>query len=283
MEDPGRPTLRLDRLWPRSQPLVMGILNCTPDSFADGGHSFEFDDALGHAEELLEGGADIIDVGGESTRPGADPVETKEEMRRVVPVITEIHRRRPEVVLSVDTSKVEVAEVSLAAGADLVNDVTAASAPGMLELVSRSEAGIVLMHRRGEPRTMQSDTTYTDVVAEVHEHLRNRAAAAVAAGIPVNRVWLDPGIGFGKDEAGNLALLAALPDLAAVGHPVVVGPSNKSFIGHLTGAELGDRLPGTLAALVPTVGIDRAVVRVHDAAAAVQFFEIASRVREVSA
>jgi dihydropteroate synthase len=261
----------------------MGILNCTPDSFADGGQSFEIDDALRHAEKLLEDGADIIDVGGESTRPGADLVDTKEELRRVVPVITEIRRRRPEVVLSVDTSKVEVAEASLAAGADLVNDVTAASAAGMLDLVSRSEAGIVLMHMRGDPRSMQSVTTYTNVIAEVHEHLRIRATEAVAAGIPTHRVWLDPGIGFGKDVAGNLALLAALPDLASVGHPVLVGTSNKSFIGHLTGAELGDRLPGTLAALVPAVGIDRAVVRVHDVAAAVQFLEIASRVHEVSA
>ena len=273
---------RIDGLWPRSQPLVMGILNCTPDSFADGGRSFEFEDALRHAEELLEGGADIIDIGGESTRPGADPVDATEELRRVFPVITEIRRRWPEIVLSVDTSKVDVAEASLAAGADLVNDVTGASASGMLELVARSGAGIVLMHMRGEPRTMQSDTTYTNVVAVVHEYLRDRAAAAVSAGIPAHRVWLDPGIGFGKDAAGNLALLAALPELAAVGHPVVVGPSSKSFIGRLTGADLGDRLPGTLAALVPAVGIDRAVVRVHDASAAVQFLEIASRIHEVT-
>ena len=202
---------RIDGLWPRSQPLVMGILNCTPDSFADGGRSFEFEDALRHAEELLEGGADIIDIGGESTRPGADPVDATEELRRVFPVITEIRRRWPEIVLSVDTSKVDVAEASLAAGADLVNDVTGASASGMLELVARSGAGIVLMHMRGEPRTMQSDTTYTNVVAVVHEYLRDRAAAAVSAGIPAHRVWLDPGIGFGKDAAGNLALLAALP------------------------------------------------------------------------
>jgi len=283
MEESRRNPYRLDRLWPRSRPLVMGILNCTPDSFADGGRSFDADDALRTAEGLIAGGADIIDVGGESTRPGAAPVDITEEKRRVIPVITEIRRRRPEIVLSVDTSKVEVAEASMEAGADLVNDVTAASAPGMLELVSRSEAGIVLMHRRGEPRTMQSDTTYTDVVAEVHEHLRDRASAAVAAGIPAHRVWLDPGIGFGKDDAGNLALLAALPDLAALGHPVLVGPSNKSFIGRLTGADLEDRLPGTLAALVPAVGIDRAAVRVHDASAAVQFLAIISRVHEVSA
>jgi dihydropteroate synthase len=261
----------------------MGILNCTPDSFADGGRHFDFDDAVQHAEELLRGGAHIIDVGGESTRPGANPVAVAEELRRVVPVITELRRRRPEVLISVDTSKVEVAEASLAAGADLVNDVTAASASGMFELVSRFGAGIVLMHMRGKPRTMQADTTYANVVAEVHEHLRSRAAAAIAAGIPAHRVWLDPGIGFGKDDAGNLALLAALPDLAAIGHPILVGPSNKSFIGRLTGAGVDDRLPGTLAALSTAVGIDRAVVRVHDASAAVQFLEIASRIQEVSA
>ena len=261
----------------------MAILNCTPDSFADGGRCFDFDDALQHAEDLVSGGADIIDVGGESTRPGADPVDVTEELRRVLPVITEIRQRWPEIVLSVDTSKVEVAEASLAAGADLVNDVAAASKPGMLELVARSNAGIVLMHMRGRPRTMQMDTAYDNVVAEVHEHLRSRAAAAIAAGIPAHRVWLDPGIGFGKDDDGNLALLAALPDLAAVGHPVLIGPSSKSFIGRLTGAEIGDRLPGTLAALLPAVGIDRAVVRVHDASAAVQFLEIASRLHEASA
>ena len=273
---------RIDRLWPRAKPLVMGILNCTPDSFADGGRSFEFDDSLQHAEDLIAGGADIIDVGGESTRPGADLVAFAEELRRVVPVITEIRKRWPDIAISVDTSKVVVAKASLAAGADLVNDVTAASADGMLELVARSNAGIVLMHMRGEPRTMQTDTTYDNVVAEVHEHLRCRAAAAIAAGIPAQRVWLDPGIGFGKDDDGNLALLAALPDLAAVGHPVLVGPSGKSFIGRLTGAKIGDRIPGTLAALLPTVGIDRAVVRVHDTAAAVQFLEIASQLHEAS-
>jgi len=273
---------RIDRLWPQAQPLVMGILNCTPDSFADGGRSFEFEDSLQRAEDLIAGGADIIDVGGESTRPGADSVHVAEEFRRTVPVITEIRRRWPDIAISVDTSKVVVAEASLAAGADLVNDVTAASAEGMLELVARSNAGIVLMHMRGEPRTMQTDTTYDNVVAEVHEHLKGRAAAAIAAGIPAQRVWLDPGIGFGKDDDGNLALLAALPDLAAVGHPVLVGPSSKSFIGRLTGAKVGDRVPGTLAALLPTVGIDRAVVRVHDAAAAVQFLEIASRLHEAS-
>jgi dihydropteroate synthase len=283
MENPSHRTQRLDQLWPRSRPVVMGILNCTPDSFSDGGRDFHFEDALRHAQSMLESGAAIIDVGGESTRPGAHPVDAAEETRRTVPVIRVIRQRWPVAVISVDTSKVEVASEALEAGADLVNDVTAASAPGMLSLVARHGAGIVLMHMRGEPRTMQQDTTYTDVVAEVHAHLRQRARAAVEAGIPPRRVWLDPGIGFGKDEAGNLALLAALPDLAAVGHPVLVGPSNKSFIGRLTGADTEARGPGTLAALLPAVGIAEAVVRVHDTAAATQFLEVASRLHEVRA
>jgi dihydropteroate synthase len=261
----------------------MGILNCTPDSFSDGGRDLLFEDAMRHAQSMLESGAAIIDVGGESTRPGAHPVDAAEEIRRIAPVIEAIRRSWPAVVLSVDTSKVEVAYKALEAGADLVNDVTAASAPGMLALVAEHGAGIVLMHMRGEPRTMQRDTTYTDVVAEVHEHLRQRATAAVEAGIPPRRVWLDPGIGFGKDEVGNLALLAALPDLAALGHPVLVGPSNKGFIGRLTGADIAARGPGTLAALLPAVGIAEAVVRVHDPAAAVQFLEIAARLHEAPA
>ena len=283
MGSPGRRTPRLDQLWPRSRPAVMGILNRTPDSFADGGECFRFEDALDHAESLLDGGANIIDVGGESTRPGANPVDAPEELARVIPVISEIRRRWPGVVLSVDTSKVEVASAAMDVGADLVNDVTAASEPGMLELIAERGAGVVLMHMRGEPRTMQRDTTYSNVVAEVHEFLRRRAAAAVAAGIDPHRVWLDPGIGFGKDDSGNMALLASLAELSAIGHPVLVGPSNKSFIGRLTGAPVDARLPGTLGALIPAVGLPQVVVRVHDAAAAVQFFEIAARLDKGSA
>ena len=261
----------------------MGILNCTPDSFSDGGRNFDFDDALRTTENLIDGGADIIDVGGESTRPGAHSVDAREELRRVVPVVTEIRRRWPEIALSVDTSKTEVAAAALAAGADLVNDVTAGSADGMLDLAARTGAGIVLMHMRGEPRTMQVDTHYDHVVAEVHQYLRSRARAAIGAGVPAHRIWLDPGIGFGKNDEGNLALLAALPDLATIGHPVLVGPSNKSFIGRLTGADGRERLPGTLAALASAVGIDRVVVRVHDTSAATQYLKVATRLHEVSA
>ena len=269
---------RLDNLWPQARPVVMGILNCTPDSFSDGGRSYVLDDAVRHAADLIEGGATIIDVGGESTRPGAAPVAADEERRRVVPVITEIRRRWPESLISVDTSKLEVAAEALQTGADLVNDVTAASETGMLKLVAAHGAGIVLMHIRGEPRTMQEDTTYTNVVAEVHQHLRQRARAAVEAGIPPHGVWLDPGIGFGKDDAGNLELLASLPSLGVIGHPVLIGPSNKSFIGRLTGAPVEARLPGTLAALIPAIDLPQAVIRVHDAAAATQFLEVAARV-----
>jgi dihydropteroate synthase len=261
----------------------MGILNCTPDSFSDGGRHFEPAEAIRCGLEMLARGAAVIDVGGESTRPGASPVDPIEEARRVLPVISGLRDASETAVLSVDTSKTEVAAAALEAGADIVNDVTAGSARGMLELVAEHNAGIVLMHMRGEPRTMQRELDYRHVVAEVHSHLVDRAAAAMAAGVPRERVWLDPGIGFGKDDDGNLALLAALPDLAAHGHPVLVGPSNKSFIGRLTGTPVGDRLPGTLGALIAVLDLPRAVVRVHDAAAAVQFLEIAVRVREVSA
>jgi dihydropteroate synthase len=272
---PGLTATRLEELWTSGGPVVMGIVNTTPDSFSDGGHFLDAKTAIGEAEHQVEEGAGIIDVGGESTRPGADPVSVEEELRRVLPVISELRSRRPELVLSIDTTKVAVAEAALDAGADIVNDVSAAAESGMLELVARRGAAIVLMHRRGTPTTMQQDTRYDDVVAEVHATLRDRAGTAADAGVPPERVWLDPGIGFGKDDAGNLALLAAVPDLATLGHPVVVGPSRKSFIGRLTGAPVEDRLGGTLAALIPSVGLDRVAFRVHDPGPALQFLRIA--------
>lgn len=281
--DPLATAKRLDELWTSRGPVVMGIVNTTPDSFSDGGRFLDHDAAVAEGGRHLEAGARIIDIGGESTRPGADAVEAEEECRRVVPVIRELRRRHPSATLSVDTTKVSVAERALSAGADLVNDVSAAAETGMLELVADRGAAIVLMHRRGTPRTMQLDTRYEDVVAEVHATLRDGAAAAVNAGIPAQRVWLDPGIGFGKDDAGNLALLAALPELASCGHPVVVGPSRKSFIGRLTGAEVDDRLGGTLAALIPSVGLDRVAVRIHDPGPVVQFLELARLITESAA
>lgn len=258
----------------------MGIVNCTPDSFSDGGQLADGAAAVAHGLRLIAEGATIVDVGGESTRPGAAPVTTAEEHDRVVPVIAELRRQQPGAVLSVDTSKAAVATAALAAGADVVNDVTAATDPAMLATVADHQAALVMMHMRGTPRTMQHATAYRHVVAEVHGFLAASAHRAVAAGLPPERVWLDPGIGFGKDDAGNLALLAAAPDLAALGHPVVLGPSRKSFLGRLTGAALGDRLAATLAALLPAVGLARAVVRVHDVAAAVQFLAVAQHLAE---
>jgi dihydropteroate synthase len=197
----------------------------------------------------------------------------------VVPVVAALAQKAPQAVLSVDTSKPDVAERALAAGAQLVNDVTAGGDPRMLEVVAQAEAGIVLMHMRGTPQTMQQDTRYTHVVAEVAEFLAARADAALAAGVPKERIFLDPGIGFGKDLQGNLALLRALPHLAALGFALVLGVSRKSFIGHLTGAAVGERLPGSLAALLPALGCPQVVVRVHDVAATKQFLQVARAVR----
>ena len=252
----------------------MGILNVTPDSFSDGGRFPDSATAVEHGLEMVGAGADFIDVGGESTRPGAEPVDAGEEISRVVPVIAELARRSPAAVISIDTAKVEVAAAALAAGARMVNDVTAGRDPAMVALVVGRGACLVLMHMRGLPRTMQRDTSYLDVTGEVHAFLGERAAAATAAGVPRNRVFLDPGIGFGKDVAGNLELLRALPDLAALGHPIVVGASRKSFIGALTGAGVANRLPGSLAALRRVSDLPAAVVRVHDVAATVQYLEV---------
>ncbi len=271
---PGKRAAVLRSPWPRRRPVIMGILNCTPDSFFDGGRHREFERAVEHGLRMVREGAEILDVGGESTRPGAEPVSAAVEIERVVGVIRELRQRRPETILSVDTSKAEVAAEALTAGADLVNDVTAGADPEMLSTVARFDAGIVLMHMRGRPRTMQVNPRYSDVVAEVHGFLWDRARAAERAGIQPDLVWLDPGIGFGKDDEANLRLLAALGDLEALGHPVVLGVSMKSMIGRLTGAEVDQRLPGSLAALTPAFGLDRAVVRVHDPGPTLQFLRM---------
>ena len=265
----------LERLWRRGRPAVMGVLNVTPDSFSDGGRHPTRSDAVGHAIEMIEAGADVIDIGGESTRPGSAGVDEATEIERVVPVIEELTRLRPGTVVSIDTSKPGVAGAALAAGAGIVNDVAAGRGAGMFEVAAGHRAAVVLMHMRGVPRTMQRDTAYLDVVAEVHRFLADRAAAAVRAGIAPGLVLLDPGIGFGKDVAGNLRLLSALPDLAALGHPVVVGASRKSFIGKVAGGTEGDsRLAGSLAAVAGTVRLRRAIVRVHDVAETVQFLTV---------
>jgi dihydropteroate synthase len=246
--------------------LVMGILNVTPDSFSDGGRWPGRDAAVARAMEMIAEGADVVDVGGESTRPGAEPVDEATERRRVVPVVEAL---APHVRVSVDTTKAAVAEAAIAAGATLVNDVSATLA----EVAAAGGAGWVAMHMQGEPRTMQVDPQYDDVVAEVTAFLAERAGAAEAAG--VREVWIDPGIGFGKTVDHNLSLLRHLRTLVNTGWPVAVGTSRKSFLGRLTGgAGAEDRLEGSVATAVWAADQGASMVRVHDVAATVQAMKV---------
>jgi dihydropteroate synthase len=245
---------------------IMGVLNVTPDSFSDGGAWLDADAAVAHARELVAEGADLLDVGGESTRPYADPVPEAEELRRVVPVVERVAGLGAQV--SVDTSKLEVARAALDAGATYVNDVTAfRAAPQLAALVAERGADCCLMHMLGEPRTMQDDPRYDDVVSDVKAFLEARMAFAVAEGVPEARIQLDPGIGFGKSVEHNLELLRRLGELAALGRPVVLGTSRKGFLGRLTGRTVpGERVHATVATAV--VGLQRgaSVFRVHDVA-----------------
>ncbi|HEX5139253.1 MAG TPA: dihydropteroate synthase [Planctomycetota bacterium] len=245
----------------RGRTLVMGVVNATPDSFSDGGRTLLPDDAAAAARTMAAEGAAIVDVGGESTRPGADPVDEATELRRVTPVL---ERLRGELPLSIDTRRAAVARRALELGAVLVNDVSAGGDPDMLPLVAARGAGIVLMHMRGEPATMQAAPSYEDVVGEVEAFLLARAEEAARAGVPRDRILVDPGIGFGKRLPHNLALLAALPRLAGHGWPVLVGVSRKTFLGDLTGRPAGGRRDATTAAVAIAVLHGAAVVRVHD-------------------
>jgi dihydropteroate synthase len=246
----------------------MGIVNVTPDSFSDGGRFFDPDAAIAHGLALVDGGADLLDVGGESTRPGAEPVGEDEELRRVLPVVEGLAAAG--VPVSIDTSKAAVAAAALAAGATIVNDVAAGTDPEMFAVVAAASAGLVVMHMQGEPRTMQHDPHYDDVVVEVGDFLLDRLAAARAAGIPTAALCADPGLGFGKTVAHNVALLARLGDLVGrLDVPVLVGPSRKSFIARLIGDDRVETLDdGTLATAVWAVDQGARIVRVHDAAAA---------------
>jgi dihydropteroate synthase len=263
----------------------MGVVNVTPDSFSDGGLFFDHDAAIAHARALVADGADIVDVGGESTRPGAAPVAEADELARVVPVVRRL-ASEPGVVVSIDTTKSGVAAAALDAGATIVNDVTAGNGdPAMLATVAAAGAGFVAMHMQGEPRTMQADPAYHDVVAEVGQFLGARVGAARAAGIRADRIWADPGIGFGKTVAHNLALLAHLPDLAAVaGAPLVVGTSRKSFLGTLLdGAAVDERDDATLATVVWSFDHGAAMVRVHDVRSAVRAARLLEAMRSARA
>jgi dihydropteroate synthase len=251
-----------------SRPVVMGIVNVTPDSFSDGGLFLEADAAVEHGRRLAVEGAGILDIGGESTRPGADSVAEEEELRRVQPVVERLAALGDAPAISIDTSKAGVARAALDAGAVIVNDVTAFRGDrGMAGLVAERGATCVLMHMLGEPRTMQEEPRYGDVVDEVRAFLEERLAFAVAEGVPEERVWLDPGIGFGKTGEHNLELLRRLPELVAIGRPVVIGTSRKSFLGALAGGRPeGQRLPGTIATNVIALERGASVFRVHDVA-----------------
>jgi len=257
------------------EPIVMGVLNVTPDSFSDGGRHVEADAALARGLAMAGQGARIVDVGGESTRPGAAPVRLAEELARVVPVIARL-AGRIDVPISVDTSKPEVMRAAVEAGASLINDVRALEAPGALEAAAGTGAAVCLMHMRGEPRSMQDAPHYHDVVSEVRDYLAARVAACEAAGIPRERICVDPGIGFGKRLEHNLALLRALDRLAAPGIPVLVGVSRKSLIGMITGRPLDGRLAGSVALAALGVWHGAAIVRTHDVAETVDAVKVAS-------
>jgi dihydropteroate synthase len=241
----------------------MGILNVTPDSFSDGGRYASVEVAVAHALQMVEDGAAMIDVGGESTRPGAAGVDEAEELERVVPVIRKL-AAETDALISIDTSKAAVAEAALEAGAHIINDVTALTRDARMAEVARgSGAGVVLMHMRGTPRTMQEQPRYDEVVAEVRDYLAARCRALEGEGLEPGTLCVDPGIGFGKDLEHNLALLAALPEVGA-GRPVLLGASRKSFLGVLTGREVGDRLAASLGVAVFAALNGAHIVRVHD-------------------
>ncbi len=261
--------------------LVMGVINVTPDSFSDGGRYFDAQVAADHGSRLAEQGADILDIGGESTRPGAPPVPLDEELRRVIPVIEALRARLPRHALSIDTAKAGVARAALAAGADIINDVTALTGdPAMLAVAAAADAGIVLMHMRGTPATMQQLTQYDDVVREVGEYLRERLRASTAAGIDAERVVLDPGIGFAKSFEQNLELFQRLAELCDLGRPLLIGASRKAFIGRLLGdAPPEARLEGTAAAVASAVLAGARIVRVHDVAAMARVVRVTEALR----
>ena len=265
-------------------PLLLGILNVTPNSFSDGGDFFDKDAAVARALEMLDEGADLVDVGGESTRPGSDRVPAEDEVRRVVPVLREILARRPDAAVSVDTYRAETAEAALEAGARVLNDVTALRGdPRMAAVVAEARCPVVLMHMKGEPKTMQQHPVYDDVVGEVRDFLAARAEHAVAAGVDPGNIIVDPGIGFGKTLEHNLELLRNLDAIAGLGFPVLVGASRKRFIGEITGVEQArDRVSGTLAANVLAYERGARLFRVHDVRANKEALALADAVLRIT-
>jgi dihydropteroate synthase len=264
-----------------TEPVVMGVLNVTPDSFSDGGRHAGAKAAVEHGLRMVEEGAAIVDVGGESTRPGADRVSVAEELDRVLPVVEGLAARTG-VTISVDTSKPAVMEAAVAAGATMINDVRALSVPRALETAARSGAAVCLMHMRGEPDTMQQDPAYADVVAEVRRYLADRVVACEGARIARARICVDPGIGFGKSATHNLALLAALDRLAPADIPLLVGVSRKSLIGMITGRPTAGRLAGSLAFAALAARAGAAIVRAHDVAETVDAVKVGAALRRAA-
>lgn len=271
--------------------LVMGILNVTPDSFSDGGRFLSLDQAVGHAEAMAAQGADLIDVGGESSRPGSDPIPVEEESRRVIPVIDQIAKRL-DLPISIDTYKPEVARRALSSGARIINDITAlrqdpstmlrterSRSPSMAELAAREEVPVILMHMRGTPKTMQIHPTYDSVMDELILFFEERMMAAQRAGVRQDRLILDPGIGFGKTTEHNLEILRSLRRLSDLNRPLLIGPSRKSFMGQVLGLPVEDRLEGTAAAVTAAVLGGASIVRVHDVKAMARVVRMADAIK----
>ena len=261
------------RMLTLDRPRIMGIVNVTPDSFSDGGAHDTLESAVAHGLRLAAEGADVLDVGGESTRPGADEVSVEEELRRVIPVIERLVRETA-LPVSIDTSKPEVMRAAVAAGAGLINDVYALRREGALDAAAAAGVPVVLMHMQGEPRSMQADPAYDDLVGEVHRFLAERIFACEMAGIPKKRIVLDPGYGFGKTSAHNLLLLRQQARLLDLGLPLLAGLSRKRTLGELTGRDVGERLPASLAAAVLAAEYGAKLLRVHDVAATVDAIKV---------
>ncbi|MDO6560007.1 dihydropteroate synthase [Paraglaciecola chathamensis] len=266
-------TLNLD------SPKVMGILNVTPDSFSDGGRFSTVSNAINHAEEMITSGADFIDVGGESTRPGADDVTEQEELDRVVPVIEALHARF-DTVISIDTSKPAVMKAAVDAGAGLINDVRALQEPGALEVAAHAQVAVCLMHMRGQPRSMQDAPHYDNVQTDVHDFLHARAQACIEAGIHKDQILIDPGFGFGKSLAHNYQLLAQLEALHLLGYPLLVGMSRKSMIGQLLNRTTDERLAGSVALATIAALKGAQIIRVHDVKETVDAVKIVSMLQK---
>ncbi|MBN2530699.1 MAG: dihydropteroate synthase [Deltaproteobacteria bacterium] len=262
-----------------NESLVMGILNVTPDSFSDGGHYFSVEMAAQRASQMVSEGADIIDVGGESSRPGSEPVRIDEELKRVIPVIETI-RKSLSVPVSIDTTKPEVADAALSAGASIINDVSMLRyGTPLAQVAAKHDATLILMHSRGTPKNMHNASEYTDIAVEVRNELLAAVSKAMHVGVSSENIWLDPGIGFAKTAEQSMELIARLKVLVDSGYPVLSGPSRKSFIGHFTGTEIDNRLGGTAAAVAISIYNGAAAVRVHDIGVMKQVAAISSRLR----